>query len=105
MRGEFIDAQARHKAEPKTFDAPSQFELDTVKIGDFVKVGVELGHGVHSVHTGGKVSGERFWVQVTAIDGKSIVGTIDSPLELFDQHDLVEGDTITVEQRHVLATR
>lgn len=105
MRGNFIDVQERNREFPNTFDAPAKWELDGIKRGDFVKIGVELGHSVHSVHTGGRVSGERFWVLVTKVDGHSITGVIQNELELFDQHDLVEGDEISFEQRHVLVVK
>lgn len=66
---DFVDAQQMHKDNPTTFDAPSQQELDDLKVEDTVKLSLNC---------------ERFWVEITAINGETLKGRIANDL-VFDQ--------------------
>lgn len=98
-----IDAQARHAENPRTFDAPSQAELDNLKIGDMVKIGVEF-KPTFSQRLNAKCSGERFWVKLTGV-WNELIGIVDTEMEFFDVHGIVEGEEIRFERRHILVVK
>ena len=91
-----VDAQARHAANPRTFAVPFQAEIDAVRVGDYVKVLVELA---------GDGGGERFWTWVVGRDGARFRGVVSNHLLLGDEHGLGVGDAIGFEARHILDVR
>ena len=76
----FIDAQYMHSKNPKTFEVPTQKELNNIHADDIVKV---------------CVMGERFWVKIKWIKGDKIIGIIDNELINEWEHGLNIGDVIT----------
>lgn len=90
-----LDAQELARLHPKTFEAPSQGDLATLKPGDFVKICVEV-----IKEDGAPGRGERFWVRLTKV-GETLTGTIDNELLFTDLHGLVLRDEISFERRHV----
>ena len=80
----FIDAQEMHKQHPDTFEVPFKSELDAIKEGSTVKV------------CNGK---ERFWTQVTDVDGDKLTATVDN--NLIDSDGINLGDTIHFEKKNV----
>lgn len=77
---EFVNAQEQARLHPETFEAPSKAELDAIVEGSTVKV---------------SIGGERFWNQVTKVDGSIITATVDNDLVCTKTHGLKYGDTIT----------
>ncbi len=83
---EFVDAQEMHKKNPKTFDAPSEDELNGIEVGDNVKV---------------SCNNERFWIQVVSIDGDKIEGAVNNDLIQEANEELTYGTVVTVEKKNV----
>lgn len=84
-----IDAQQMHKEHPESFSAPSDAELDNIKLGDIVKV---------------CDSKERFWTKVQSVNNDKITATIDNDLlGMSDKHNCNYGDSIVFEKRHIYA--
>lgn len=75
----FVDAQEMHKTYPSTFEAPSHDELSVIEPGWFVKV---------------SAGQERFWVEVTEVNGDDIKGRIDNDLIFTKEHGLVFNQVI-----------
>lgn len=88
---EFIDAQEAHRANPDEFWAPSQEELDSLKAGDLVKICNE--HNSEEIF-----GGERFWVQITKINGSQLFGLVANML-LFS--DLEMGQAIVFDKCNI----
>lgn len=97
-----IDAQERNRESPETFELPDQDSIVAVKVGDHVKIGVEIGPDKAA-----DASAERFWVRVTGIvtttDMIRYTGTIDNELRLTPFHRLKRHDSISFEARHLLS--
>lgn len=70
-----VDAQGMHLNHPSTFQVPSDDELRNLKVGYFVKIGVEFPYG-------DSIRSERFWCNV-----KEILSTGD--LDCLVWNDLV----------------
>jgi len=85
MRIKFIDAQEMKKKHPKTFEAPTQKELEELKVDQFVKVSAE---------------GERFWVELLQVKEQKMTGTVANDL-VRSEHGLKFGDIVEIEKRHV----
>ena len=73
MHIKFASAVERAQLAPDTFETPVGDDLVGLAPGDFVKVCIEEVDGVRH--------GERFWVEVTAIDGGTIQGTVANHLD------------------------
>lgn len=82
-----MNAKELNQKHPKTFQIPSQEELDKVKVTDIVKV---------------EVYDERFWVIVKKIKDGEYLCTIDNDLVRTDTHGLNYKDNITINQEHIL---
>lgn len=65
------NAQEMHFLHPSTFDAPSYAELQKIKVGNYAKI---------------SVGRERFWTQITEIDGDKLKGKIANDLVLTEEH-------------------
>jgi DNA-binding protein YbaB len=91
----FEDAQQMKKNFPQTFEAPSQEELDSLKINDSIKVAVLFDS------KGNDVTAERFWVLITKIENDTITGTVDNDLVKTVFHGLKLDDTITFEKKNI----
>lgn len=76
----FVNAKDMHDEYPDTFDAPSDYQLRKLKAGDFVKV---CANGI-----------ERFWVIVTAVEGRTVTGIVNNDLVYEDDHGLECDDEI-----------
>jgi len=92
----FLDGEQRDEQYPDDFPIPSKEEKDALEIGDWVKVGLE------DYPTEQLLKGERFWVELTAIDGLRLTGTVINDLEFADDHGVDYGDTLSFEMRHVI---
>ena len=84
---QLVDAQAMAKANPTTFEAPVQSELDQVKIGDSVKICIN--------------NIERLWVEVTEINGGQLKGKIDNCPVVID--DVSFGDPLNFRKENIYA--
>ncbi|MBK7362631.1 MAG: DUF2314 domain-containing protein [Micavibrio sp.] len=71
----FEDAQNMKRLYPATFEAPSEKELNNLNIKDFVKVCVRVPNREE-----GMPESERFWVEITKIDGDTITGKVSNDL-------------------------
>lgn len=71
----FEDAQAMRIKYPDTFEAPTKEDLDNLKIGDFVKVCIQIPNRV-----GEMPESERFWIEITKIKGDVITGKVSNDL-------------------------
>jgi hypothetical protein len=92
-----MDAHAQHEAHPTTFDLVPSEQVEKLKPGDFVKIGVEF-----KPVPGIKLDEERFWVQLTQLNVLALVGTVNNDLLFTSAHGLSCGDFIMVERRHLL---
>ena len=73
MNIKYASAVERAQLAPDTFAPTTGDDLAGLEVGDFVKVCIE--------EFNGERHGERFWVEVTAIDGGMIYGTVANHLE------------------------
>ena len=89
----YADAQIMAKLYPDTFIAPSITDLNKIKIGDFVKVCIEITNRKEN-----EPESERFWVKVENIDGDKITGSVSNALIHLK---LKFGQTISFEKRNV----
>jgi hypothetical protein len=80
----FSDAQNMHLKHPSDFWAPSLEELDEIKKSDFVKI---------------CNNNERFWIEVTEVNGNIIKGRIDN--DLVREQPFKCDDIIECEKRHI----
>ena len=87
MTNTFTDAQLMAVRHPDTFEAPTLEELSRIAVGDYVKICA--------------MDRERFWVQVTGIEGELLTGEVNNQLLMTDFHGLRCGDTVVFERRHV----
>jgi len=85
---EWVDAQEMALEHPTTFEAPSQKELDNLTVGKIVKV-CDL------------VARERFWTQITEINGKYIIARVVN--DLIGEQDYGYNDLIKFEKRNIFA--
>lgn len=83
---EFINAQQQKLDNPNTFDAPSQDELDAIKLDDSLKV---------------CIGGERFWTTVTEVKGQQIKAIVDNHLINCEEHGLDYGDEVEFNKHHI----
>jgi hypothetical protein len=83
----FTDAQKMHEMHPTTFEAPTLSELATVQVGSTVKICAD--------------DIERFWVDVTKVNGDKLEGSIDNDLLHSHVHQLKCSDVVTFELRHI----
>lgn len=84
LKPELIDAQEMHRNHPETFEVPSKSELETIQEGTYVKI---------------CDGDERFWVQVTKIDGSTIQGTVSNDLVFEKPYNY--GDLVEFHQKNV----
>lgn len=83
---EFVDAQDMHRNHPQTFEVPSNEDLNGISKYDFVKV---------------SCNNERFWIEVTSVDGDKIKGTVSNGLFMEGNEELVFGKEIEVTKNNV----
>jgi hypothetical protein len=76
------------------FDALSHDKRYNLKIGDGAKVCVAFGKGQG-------VTGERFWVDITAAREGRYEGKVDNVLSYSALHGLYLGDLISFDYRHI----
>jgi hypothetical protein len=93
----FIDSPARAKKHPDTWEAVSQADLADLSVGDYVKVGLE-GYN-ETLSTDIALGGERFWVEITNINTRTITGTVQNELI---SYDLPVGTLIKFQRKHVI---
>jgi hypothetical protein len=87
----FSNAQILKDRHPETFYAPDLEELRTnTQPGDFVKVCADGKSGIYQA--------ERFWLEVTHIEGDTITGTVANELVC---HPLEYGESISVKLEEV----
>lgn len=91
----FEDAQKMQKEFPKTFQAPSQEELDNLKINDNIKIAVLLNTKLDDF------TAERFWIKVTKIENDTVTGTVNNDLVRTHLHGLKYKDKITFEKKNI----
>lgn len=77
----FLDAHALSILYPDTFEAPSNEELQAIKVGDIVKV---------------STGEERFWVIVEQVhkSARTLMGKVDNDLLFTHSHGLQLGDEV-----------
>jgi hypothetical protein len=83
---EFADAQEMARKHPTSFEAPPDAVLDGINTGSHVKV---------------CMGSERFWVEVTEVDGDTLKARIDNNLLFTHEHGLQCNDLVEFEKRHV----
>jgi hypothetical protein len=109
-----IDGIALHKSFPATFDVPSADEIDRLEVGMFAKIGVEFNRTRitrdatatlrRTADPDRLTCGERFWVEITNINGNIFDGMIDNKLIYSTYHGLWMRDKIRFGRRHILET-
>ena len=90
---DYVDAVARARANPGSFEVPLPSLLARLAPGDRIKVCAN--------------DCERFWVLVTSIAGsgpdRRFTGRVINILVCSDEHQLACNDQVTVEARHIYA--
>lgn len=71
----YSDAQMMAKLYPDTFEAPSIKELNNLKVGDYVKVCIDIPDRKED-----EPESERFWCDIKKIDGDKIIGSVGNDL-------------------------
>ncbi len=79
----------------ETFDVHSHKERSSLRLGDIAKICAEFA-------CEGRFMGERFWVIITKADGGNYRGTIDNFLLFGECHELMHGDEVSFDHRHIL---
>lgn len=92
-----IDGVKENLLNPKTFKIPALTEINALSIEDFAKIGVRWS----PVH--GQVGGERFWVRIVSMKGRSFGGLVTNVTKFSTRHGYKLDDFISFERRHVLA--
>ena len=90
----FTDTQDMHQRHPRTFEVPTEEELEQIQAGDLVKVTVEFDS------PGDEPDGERFWVVVTGTHDDRVWGTCGNVLVFTDRHGIDLEDLLYFEKRH-----
>jgi hypothetical protein len=124
MMPKLIDAFEMHRLYPKTFNRLSPDEIDLIRPGDHVKVGVNFDPAVKLSDQRGagrslwlakageaqfnKTDGERFWVIVTEIGAEPTArrrfkGTVDNDLVYTENHGYAYKSVIEFEARNLLS--
>ncbi len=77
----FLDAHALSILYPDTFEAPTNEELQAIKVGDIIKV---------------STGEERFWVIVEQVHqpSRTIIGKVDNDLLFTGEHGLSYADEV-----------
>lgn len=92
---ELTDGQEMNRMHPDTFEVPSNSDLASLRVGDFIKLGFEHGDD----------PGERMWVEITHIPTASVTGGIRGRLanQPVVHIHLARDMAVTFQLRHVLA--
>jgi hypothetical protein len=80
---QFTDAYEIHKENPTTFEIPTEEEINSIKIGSFIKV------------CAGR---ERFWVKVSKIEDNVYQGNINNHLMLTNEHGYKDNDLVSIKK-------
>ena len=83
---EFVNAQKMAIEHPKTFEAPTEEDLNSIVVGDIVKV---------------STGNERFWTIMTEINGDNISATGDNDLVQDENEDLTYGTVINFKKENI----
>lgn len=87
----FIDGVEMNKKHPDTFEIPTQEELNSIKVGDSIKIGIRYPSG----------GGERFWTEIVEILDTGFKVRVDN--DLLTDEPVGYNDVIEIEKRHVLS--
>lgn len=77
-----VDAYQMHRRNATTFEVPTDKDLDSIRVGDLVKLGFVTGNQL--------VSAERMWVEVVGLNpfkGRLVSGPLFADVKY---HDLVD---------------
>lgn len=100
-----IDGRAR-SAGSVDFMLPTRADIDALKPGDIVKIGVEFDAQPRPRGLPGPrhVTGERFWVRLVDANhaGDQFKGLIDNDLVFAHIHGLKADDPVAFCRRHIL---
>lgn len=88
-----VDAQAMRVEHLGTFEAPTREELDSLRPGVYVKICAETPAHFNPV-INNWMEGERFWVEVTEVNGETVRGVVSNDLIASQYHDLFDGDNV-----------
>jgi len=95
-----IDSQERGEKNPDTWESPSERELRALKVGDFVKIGLEGYNKIlNTTSKSQALGGERFWTEVTSIKGSQVTGEVQNHLM---NYKIPVGFPLEFETRHIL---
>jgi len=86
-----IDSEQRAKESPATWAHTPAEQLDLIRVGYFVKVGV--------AHP--KMTGERFWGEVKNLTDNGMEIAVQQDMVHTALHGLSDKDTLMVQRRHV----
>ena len=94
-----IDAETRAAENPSTFEIPTRFARTSRKVGELVKVGIELPPGAPPRAKG---NGERMWYTIVRVDpGPRYEGTLDNDQVVFTE--LKPGFRLSFGTEHILS--
>ncbi|AXQ68845.1 hypothetical protein HOU00_gp280 [Caulobacter phage CcrPW] len=93
--GILVDGVARNAEYPESFQIPSEYERENLKLGASVKVCIEVDQG----------GGERFWTDVVArLDDGDYLVKVDNHLVNSIYHGVRLNDILRVAPKHILTT-
>lgn len=90
------DAQERHRKHPRTFDIPTEEEIEALQVNDLVKLIFSFPEQLEN-----GCCAERMWVCITEITEDGFCGELDN--QPYYLKDLKAGDRITFQKKHIAA--
>lgn len=90
------NATEKNRLYPDTFEIPEREELESLRIGDIVKL---IFIPTDEFREEEECGGERMWVIITKIDGNQYVGTLDNqPMVI---HELEIGGLVRFKRENI----
>lgn len=93
-----LDAVQRSRLSPDSFQCPLPAEIAQLKVDAHVKICIVD----ESITDLNRTYAERFWVRITALDPKRIVGVVDNDLVFLPPSFIKLGDVVALQRRHIL---
>lgn len=95
-RWQLMSGAQRNAEHPESFWIPSEEEIETLQVGDLVKLLFEAKGWTHDLG----MSGERMWVKITAIKNASLIGELANQPIVWNH--LNHGDKIRFQKHHII---
>lgn len=112
MKYTLKDAFTENILTPTTFHIPSPQAIASLAVGDLVQIGLEAPEGItwkiriplnHGMFKAVAATGERIWVEITALEGEKIHAEVQQADILFHaQHGIKHEATISFQRKNIL---